>query len=93
MNPKLTKPIQLFVTAVFLAVTLLPPAGVFAQEARGTITGRVTDAEKAVVPGASVTITNVCDGHQRCAQDNEEVSSDALSHSGAHYQIAAEARI
>ena len=72
MNPKLTKPIQLFVTAVFLVVTLLPPARAFAQEARGTITGKVTDAEKAVVPGASVTITNVAMGTSIAVKTNDD---------------------
>ena len=33
-----------------------------AQEARGTITGTVQDASKGVIPGASVTITNVAMG-------------------------------
>jgi hypothetical protein len=43
-------------------VLALYPVTVSGQEARGTITGRITDANKAVVPGASVTITNVAMG-------------------------------
>lgn len=40
-------------------VFLLMATGVFGQEYRGTITGIVTDANGAVVPGANVTIQNV----------------------------------
>jgi hypothetical protein len=38
------------------------PGSSAAQEARGTITGTVQDASKGVIPGASVTITNVAMG-------------------------------
>ena len=47
-------------TGVFvfcLALTAALPLA--AQEARGTILGRVTDPQGAVVPGASVVITNI----------------------------------
>src|SRR4030095_6446875 len=33
-----------------------------AQEARGTITGTVRDSSKAVIPGATVTVTNIAMG-------------------------------
>jgi hypothetical protein len=92
MNPKLKKSIQGFVTAVFLVVTLLPPARAFAQEARGTITGKITDAEKAVVPGASVTITNVAMGTSVALKTNEEGFFRAPYLIPGTYQIAAEAQ-
>lgn len=41
---------------------LATPGSARAQEARGIISGRVLDTSKGVVPGASVTITNVAMG-------------------------------
>ena len=40
------------------AVLLLAAIGCFAQESRGSITGKVVDPQNAVVPGAKVTVTN-----------------------------------
>jgi hypothetical protein len=52
------------------AVALMPLAGaLFAQTAQ--ITGRVTDATGAVVPGATVTVTNVATGAERRVVTNE----------------------
>jgi hypothetical protein len=51
--------------AIGLAVILcglLSPTVATAQEARGTITGKVVDASNAVVPGATVRITNTAMG-------------------------------
>jgi hypothetical protein len=45
--------------------------GAAAQEARGTITGTVHDATDAVIPGASVTITNVAMGTSTSTVTNE----------------------
>ncbi len=45
--------------AVFLAVTVLLSAPAWTQTDRGIITGTVSDASGAVVPGAQVTVTNV----------------------------------
>ena len=54
------------------AVLLLALAGTaVAQEARGTITGTVRDASKGVIPGASVTITNVAMGTSVPVTTNE----------------------
>ena len=47
---------------VGLLVAGLAVAAPAAQEARGTISGRVLDSSKGVIPGASVTITNVAMG-------------------------------
>ena len=44
---------------------------VHAQEARGTITGTVVDSSKGVIPGASVTITNVAMGTSVPVATNE----------------------
>ena len=47
------------------------PGSSAAQEARGTITGTVQDASKAVIPGATVTITNVAMGTNVTVVTNE----------------------
>jgi len=44
--------------AVLLLLALVLPALADAQETRGRIVGRVTDASKAVIPGAMVTVTD-----------------------------------
>ncbi len=58
-------------SAIVFALILLSPASLRAQEARGTISGTVMDSNKAVVPGASVTITNVAMGTNNTATTNE----------------------
>ncbi|HZM88696.1 MAG TPA: carboxypeptidase-like regulatory domain-containing protein [Blastocatellia bacterium] len=92
MKPKVRKTIQLWVTVAFLTVTLVPQARAFAQESRGTITGKITDAEKAVVPGASVTITNVAKGTSVSLRTNEDGLFRAPYLLPGTYQIAAEAQ-
>ena len=48
-----------------LLLCFMTATAVHAQESRGTITGTVVDGSKAVIPGATVTITNVAHGYQR----------------------------
>ncbi|MGH9426343.1 MAG: carboxypeptidase-like regulatory domain-containing protein [Terriglobia bacterium] len=48
--------------AVLVSMVMLATAPLDAQEARGTIMGKVTDPNKAVIYGASVKITNVAMG-------------------------------
>ena len=55
----------------FVFAVLIAPTALRAQEARGTISGTVMDANKAVVPGATVTITNVAMGTSQHIQTNE----------------------
>src|SRR5687768_6140854 len=45
-------------TVVVLAALMLPAAG-FAQMTRGSVAGTVRDTSGAIVPGATVTVTNV----------------------------------
>ncbi len=52
-------------------VALALPRPSIAQEARGTITGVVVDQSKAIVPGATVTVTNVAMGTNATAVTNE----------------------
>ncbi|HJZ69607.1 MAG TPA: TonB-dependent receptor [Blastocatellia bacterium] len=44
---------------IVISITMSFPITLLAQEARGTISGRVTDAAKAVIHDASLTVTNV----------------------------------
>jgi len=55
-----------------LLVILMTAQPGWAQEARGTILGRVTDSSGAVIPGASVTISNVATGVSVTVQTNPE---------------------
>jgi hypothetical protein len=65
----------------------LPAAG---QEARGTIMGRVTDQQGAVVPGASVVITNVETNSIHRLTTNETGYYEVPLLDGGKYTIAAE---
>jgi hypothetical protein len=49
---------RLFALSVLTAMVLFYPSALLAQEARGTINGVVKDANGALVPGASVKVTN-----------------------------------
>jgi len=55
----------------FLVMVLVLPASLQAQETRGKISGRVTDATKAMIPGASVTVTDVTRGTTASTTTNE----------------------
>ena len=54
-----------------IALLLVFAVAAGAQEARGTITGTVRDTSKGVIPGASVTITNVAMGTSVPVTSNE----------------------
>jgi hypothetical protein len=55
-----------------LLMALVLPASLQAQETRGRITGRVTDTSKAVVPGATVTVTDATRGTVVSTTTNEQ---------------------
>ncbi len=56
---------------LFAAIVCAATAVVSAQEFRGTVTGRVTDTSSAIVPGVTVTVTNVATGVARPSVTNE----------------------
>ena len=70
MRSRLT-PVAYVCSAIVFALIVLSPISLRAQEARGTISGTVMDSNKAVVPGAAVTITNVAMGTNHEATTNE----------------------
>src|SRR5262249_43152349 len=59
MRSKAGITIQAFALLLSLIMTLSPIMVMGAQDTRGKISGKVTDANKAVVPGATVKVTNV----------------------------------
>ena len=62
MKPAASRVLQALAVVVYATMVLLAPATARAQEARGTITGKVKDANEAVLPGASVKIINTARG-------------------------------
>jgi hypothetical protein len=60
----------LYCLAFVLCITILTPAA-WGQEFRGKIQGLVTDASKAVVPGATITLLNIKTGVQTVKVTNE----------------------
>ncbi len=58
--------------AVLLVMALAVPASLSAQETRGRITGRVTDATQATIPGATVTVTDLARGTNVSVVTNEQ---------------------
>ena len=59
---------RLFMAATCLAALCL---SAYAQEARGSIQGRVTDPTGAIVPGATVTVTNTATNTSRRLTTND----------------------
>ena len=57
--------------ACFLLVALLVTPGAFAQSITGSVVGTVVDTSEAVVPGASVTLTQQATGAERKAETSE----------------------
>ncbi len=68
---KATRAVPVWACAIFAAIVVCFPGALHAQESRGTITGKVMDANKGVVPGASVKVTNVAMGTTASVQTNE----------------------
>ncbi len=76
--------------SILLAVVLLSPVA-FAQEARGTIRGRVTDPQDAVVPNAAVRVSNLATGLTTALTTNDQGIYQALYLPLGKYRITAKA--
>ena len=61
-----------WIVAFVACLLLASGSAAMAQEARGTLQGRVSDASGAVVPGATVEVTNVNTGVTTPTTSNEE---------------------
>ena len=58
--------------AVLVVATLVLTTPLNAQETRGKITGRITDTSKAILPGATVTVTDVARNTVATVASNEQ---------------------
>lgn len=74
-----------------LAIALFLSISVFAQTNAGTITGQVLDANDAVIPNATVTVTNIGTNESRTVQTNDEGFYEVASLSTGLYKITANA--
>ncbi len=91
MNFKTKSPVPALFT-LMLGMLLLMASTAFAQEARGTINGKVLDANQAAVPGASVKIMNTAMGTTVSAQTNDTGLYQALYLLPGTYRITVEVR-
>ncbi len=67
-------------------------ADVFAQDFRGSISGRVTEASGAAVPNATVTITNVATNASATATTDDTGSYSLLYLTSGSYRVTVEAK-
>jgi hypothetical protein len=85
LNQKIMRAFSLATIVLFLSY------GIFAQSNTGTITGVVSDQNGAVVPNASVMVTNVGTNDARTVQTNEDGFYQVPSLSTGVYKITASA--
>ncbi len=76
---------------VALAIVLLIAVSASAQSFKATIVGRVTDANAAVIPGATVTVTEKGTGRTHTARSNGEGSFTILQLPPGEYEVKVEA--
>src|SRR6267378_344512 len=90
MKPTISVAALLFAVVVSMLIVLVLPVSLSAQEVRGKINGRVVDANKAAVPGASVSITDVARGTTVTLKTNEEGIFQAPYLLSGTYQVLVE---
>ncbi len=71
-------------------VMLAVPCSALAQEARATMTGTITDTSGGVLPGATVTVTNVAMGTSMSVATNDQGFFSVPFLLPGEYQVAAE---
>ena len=91
MKPRISKVAQLFAMVVSMLVVLFLPVSLSAQEARGKISGRVVDPNKAAIPGASVKITDVSRATTVTLNTNDDGLFQAPYLLSSTYQVVVEA--
>jgi hypothetical protein len=77
------------VTCLLLAVLLLP-AGAFAQVSTATVTGTITDESRLVLPGVTVTATDLETGRQYVAMSDERGVYRLVNMPPGAYKVHAE---
>lgn len=75
----------------FLAIILIFTTGVFAQSNTGVITGQVQDTNGAIIPNATVTVTNTGTNESRTVTTNADGFYEVPSLSTGVYKITATA--
>lgn len=90
MKPSTTRMRRRFVILLSLFALLSFPSALRAQEARGRITGTVTDANKAAVPGASVKVVDVARGTTVSLTTNDDGLFQAPYLLSGTYQVVVE---
>lgn len=90
MKSAATRALQVAAIAVFATLALLVPA-TYAQESRGTIAGKILDANKNMVMGATVKVTNVAMGTTVMLKTNDDGFYQAPYLIPGTYQVVVEA--
>ncbi len=90
MKPSTTQMTSRFAILLSLLALLVFPVAMHAQEARGRITGTVTDANKAAVPGASVKVIDVARGTTVALTTNDDGLFQAPYLLSGTYQVVVE---
>src|SRR5262245_23866995 len=90
MRSRKTKAFQVCVLVTSLISAIFTIVAFGGQETRGTITGKVVDANKGVVPSASVKITNIAMGTSLSVATNDSGSYVAPYLVPGSYQIVVE---
>lgn len=75
-----------------LSIALISPASVWGQTATGSITGNVTDAAESVIPGASVSLTDVATNQTRTTATNGRGYYNLTLLPPASYTLSVEAK-
>ena len=76
--------------AALLAFVLFSAPALFSQSSNGTISGSVTDASRAVMPGVTVTATNTATGVVTTALSNDAGVYNFPSLLPGSYKVTAE---
>ena len=92
MSARKIKAVQVFVLVISLFLTVMPPTAMATQEARGTITGKVVDAQRGLVADASVVISNVAMGTSVTIKTNDEGVFRALYLIPGTYQVVVQSQ-
>lgn len=90
MTSKAIRAVPVWACAILAAIVVCFPGSLHAQEARGTITGKVMDANKGVVPGASVKVIDVARGTTASVQTNDSGLYQAPYLLPGTYQVTVE---